>query len=100
MGTGGSRGIRRSQDYVRRGGAVARMMLMQAAANEWNVPVGELTVVRRRHQSRHVKPHDELWQGRRGRGKAAAARCQNHRAQGSQELENRRQATKAPRHGA
>jgi isoquinoline 1-oxidoreductase beta subunit len=44
MGTGGSRGIRTSQDYVRRGGAAARMMLLQAAANEWNVPVGELTV--------------------------------------------------------
>ena len=45
MGTGGSRGIRTSQDYVRRGGAAARMMLLQAAANEWNVPVGELTAV-------------------------------------------------------
>jgi isoquinoline 1-oxidoreductase subunit beta len=45
MGTGGSRGIRTSQDYVRRGGAAARMMLLQAAANEWNVPIGELTVV-------------------------------------------------------
>jgi isoquinoline 1-oxidoreductase beta subunit len=44
MGTGGSRGIRTSEDYVRRGGAVARTMLLQAAANEWNVPVGELTV--------------------------------------------------------
>src|ERR1700692_3825463 len=44
MGTGGSRGIRTSQDYVRRGGAVARMMLLQAAADQWNVPVGELTV--------------------------------------------------------
>ena len=33
MGTGGSRGIRTSQDYVRRGGAVARTMLLQAAAN-------------------------------------------------------------------
>jgi isoquinoline 1-oxidoreductase beta subunit len=44
MGTGGSRGIRISQDYVRRGGAAARIMLLQAAANEWNVPVGELTV--------------------------------------------------------
>ena len=44
MGTGGSRGIRTSQDYVRRGGAVARMMLMQAAADQWNVPVTELTV--------------------------------------------------------
>src|SRR5258705_11407596 len=44
MGTGGSRGIRTSQDYVRRGGAAARMLLLQAAANEWNVPVGELAV--------------------------------------------------------
>jgi isoquinoline 1-oxidoreductase subunit beta len=44
MSTGGSRGIRGSQDYVRRGGAVARLMLMQAAANEWGVPVGELAV--------------------------------------------------------
>ena len=44
MSTGGSRGIRASHDYVRRGGAAARMMLLQAAANEWQVPVVELTV--------------------------------------------------------
>jgi len=44
MGTGGSRGIRTSQDYVRRGGAAARIMLLQAAAAEWKVPVGELSV--------------------------------------------------------
>jgi len=44
FGTGGSRGIRTSEDYVRRGGAAARVMLLQAAANEWKVPVGELTV--------------------------------------------------------
>ena len=44
MSTGGSRGIRGSQDYVRRGGAAARMMLLQAAADEWKVSVGELTV--------------------------------------------------------
>jgi isoquinoline 1-oxidoreductase beta subunit len=44
MGTGGSRGIRTSEDYVRRGGATARMMLLQAAANEWKVPVDELSV--------------------------------------------------------
>jgi isoquinoline 1-oxidoreductase subunit beta len=42
--TGGSRGIRISQDYVRRGGAAARIMLMQAAANAWSVPVAELEV--------------------------------------------------------
>jgi isoquinoline 1-oxidoreductase beta subunit len=44
MSTGGSRGIRTSQDYLRRAGAAARMMLLQAAADEWKVPVGELTV--------------------------------------------------------
>src|SRR5215470_13541257 len=42
--TGGSRGIRTSQDYVRKGGATARMMLIQAAANEWNVPISECSV--------------------------------------------------------
>ena len=42
--TGGSRGIRTSQDYVRKGGAIARVMLLQAAANEWKVPVAECTV--------------------------------------------------------
>src|SRR5947207_15649300 len=37
FGTGGSRGIRTSHDYVRKGGAAARIMLIQAAANEWEV---------------------------------------------------------------
>jgi len=46
MGTGGSRGIRTSEDYVRRGGAAARIMLLQAAAGQWNVPVAELSVDR------------------------------------------------------
>ena len=39
--TGGSRGIRDSNEYVRKGGAAARMMLIQAAANAWNVPASE-----------------------------------------------------------
>jgi len=39
--TGGSRGIRTSEQYVRKGGAAARMMLVQAAANQWNVPASE-----------------------------------------------------------
>lgn len=39
--TGGSRGIRTSEQYVRKGGAAARMMLIQAAANQWNVPASE-----------------------------------------------------------
>ena len=41
--TGGSRGIRTSQDYVRKGGATARVMLIQAAADEWKVPASECT---------------------------------------------------------
>jgi isoquinoline 1-oxidoreductase subunit beta len=44
--TGGSRGIRDSQEYVRKGGAMARMMLVQAAASGWNAPVSECAVAR------------------------------------------------------
>ena len=39
----GSRSIRESEKYVREGGAAARMMLIQAAANEWKVPASECT---------------------------------------------------------
>jgi isoquinoline 1-oxidoreductase subunit beta len=39
--TAGSRGIRESNEYVRKGGATARMMLIAAAANEWKVPAAE-----------------------------------------------------------
>src|SRR5471032_1692342 len=41
--TGGSRGIRTSHEYVRKGGATARMMLVQAAADEWMVLASECT---------------------------------------------------------
>jgi isoquinoline 1-oxidoreductase beta subunit len=39
--TAGSRGIRASEQVVRKGGAAARMMLIAAAANEWKVPAAE-----------------------------------------------------------
>lgn len=39
--TGGSRGIRDSHEYVRQGGAVAREMLVRAAAQGWGVPASE-----------------------------------------------------------
>src|SRR5450631_695857 len=39
--TGGSRGIRESHEYVRKAGATAREMLIQAAATQWNVPASE-----------------------------------------------------------
>ena len=41
MFTAGSRAIRESQEYVRKAGATARTMLVQAAANEWKVPAAE-----------------------------------------------------------
>jgi isoquinoline 1-oxidoreductase beta subunit len=41
--TAGSRGIRESNDFVRKGGAAARMMLVQAAAEQWKVPAAECT---------------------------------------------------------
>ncbi|WP_340117461.1 molybdopterin cofactor-binding domain-containing protein [Pelagibius sp. 7325] len=44
--TGGSRGIRESHDYVRRGGATAREMLIAAAADEWQVPAAECSVAK------------------------------------------------------
>ncbi len=39
--TGGSFGLRGSQQYMREGGAAARMMLIEAAAQKWGVPAAE-----------------------------------------------------------
>jgi isoquinoline 1-oxidoreductase beta subunit len=44
MSTGGSQGVRSSQDYVRKAGAAARQMLVAAAAAEWKVPPAECSV--------------------------------------------------------
>ena len=72
-GTGGSRGIRISEDYVRRGAAAARIMLVQAAANQWNVPVSELKVDKgvithvptgRKSKINHLKRSSQLESGR------------------------------------
>lgn len=41
FGTGGSQGVRGSQKYVREGAAAARMMLIEAAANDWGVLASE-----------------------------------------------------------
>jgi isoquinoline 1-oxidoreductase beta subunit len=41
MSTGGSMGVRSSQDYVRRAGASARELLIAAAATRWQVPAAE-----------------------------------------------------------
>ncbi|GJE48756.1 Isoquinoline 1-oxidoreductase subunit beta [Methylobacterium tardum] len=44
--TGGSRGVRDSHEYVRKGGAAARTMLIAAAAKGWGVPPAECRVER------------------------------------------------------
>jgi isoquinoline 1-oxidoreductase beta subunit len=44
--TGGSRGIRESNQYVREGGAIAREMLIAAAAAEWKVPATECSAAK------------------------------------------------------
>jgi isoquinoline 1-oxidoreductase beta subunit len=42
QGTGGSSAIANSYEQMRRAGATARAMLVQAAAHAWNVPPGEI----------------------------------------------------------
>ena len=42
--TGGSTAIANSFEQMRRAGATARAMLVQAAANEWHVPAAEIAV--------------------------------------------------------
>ncbi len=44
--TAGSRGIRTSHEICRKGGAMARMMLVQAAADAWKVPVSECSAAK------------------------------------------------------
>ncbi len=44
--TGGSRAIRGSHEYIRQGGAAARTMLIQAAAQRWGVRAEECTVAK------------------------------------------------------
>jgi isoquinoline 1-oxidoreductase subunit beta len=44
QGTGGSSSIANSYDQLRRAGALTRALLVQAAAETWGVPAGEITV--------------------------------------------------------
>ena len=44
QGTGGSSAMNNSWAQLREAGGKARLMLMTAAANDWKVPIGELTV--------------------------------------------------------
>ena len=94
----GSNAIRQSHDYVRRGGAAARQMLIQAAANEWKVPASECTaansVITHTPSGRKTSYGKVVQRGRQDR----AAGSEEPHAQGPEGLEDRRQADQAARH--
>ena len=46
QGTGNSSSIANSASQMRQAGAIARNMLVQAAAQEWNVPASEIAVAK------------------------------------------------------
>ena len=71
MSTGGSRGVRDSQDYVRKAGAAAREMLVAAAAAQWKVPPPSAR--RRRASITHAPTGRKL---RYGKVAAAAAKLE------------------------
>ena len=102
-----------SHDYVRKGGAAARMMLIQAAANEWKVPAVRMQRRQERDHAHGVGPHapptarspprpPSSSRRRRSRsrirrtGRSPASRVQaaRHRRQGQRQadLRHRRQA--------
>ncbi len=71
QGTGGSTAMANSYEQMRRAGATARAMLVQAAARTWGVPVEEITV--ERGVLRHMRSGRN---GRFGQFTEAAAKLQ------------------------
>jgi isoquinoline 1-oxidoreductase subunit beta len=69
QGTGGSTAIANSYEQMRKAGAAARAMLVEAAAQDWRVPAAEITV--ERGVLRHARSNR---QGRFGQYAEAAAR--------------------------
>ncbi len=68
QGTGGSTAIANSFDQIRKAAATARVMLVQAAAQAWKVPAGEITI------EKGVLTHASGKQGRFGDFAEAAAK--------------------------
>ncbi len=68
QGTGGSTAIANSYEQMRRAGATARAMLVQAAAEAWKLPAGEISV------EKGVLKHASGKQGRFGEFAEAASK--------------------------
>ena len=94
--TGGSRGIRNSQDYVRKGGATARVMLVQAAADEWKVPASECTAAN--SVITHTPSGRTTTYGKVAEAAAKLEPPSRRQAEGPEGLEDRRQADQAARY--
>ena len=97
MSTGGSRGIRGSVDYVRKGGAAARAMLIEAAAQRWNVPATRMHGGEQRDHPRVERPDAALRRGRRRCGEAAGA--DRGEAEDAGAVDDHRQGREAAGHG-
>lgn len=69
QGTGGSSAVANSYEQMRKAGAIARALLVQAAANAWSVPAADIAV--ERGVLRHVASRR---QGRFGQFAVAAAK--------------------------
>ena len=94
--TGGSTAIRGTYVPLRRAGATARVMLVRAAAQRWNVDPVHLSRGERRGRARADRPQARLRQARRCRREAAGAG--EGRTQGAGRLQADRNAASAPRH--
>ena len=94
--TGGSRGIRKSHEYVRKAARAARMMLIQAAANEWKVPAAECSRGKQRDHA-HARPAARPPTARSPKPRPSWS-AEGRQAQGPEGLEDRRQAAQAARH--
>ncbi|MFC5420481.1 molybdopterin cofactor-binding domain-containing protein [Bosea eneae] len=70
QGTGGSTAIANSYEQMRKAGATARAMLVQAAAESWKVPAAEISV------EKGVLKHSSGKQGRFGEFAEAASKLQ------------------------
>ena len=93
--TGGSRGIRELHEYVRQGGAAARTMLIQAAADEWKVPASECAAAN--STITHKASGKTTTYGKVAEA-AAKLPVPEKSAQGPEGLEDRRQGDQAARH--
>ena len=93
----GSRTIRNSQEYLRKGGATAREMLIAAAAQGWGVPAVRMR--RRRRASSRTRRADARRPSARWPQRAAKLEAaQGREAQGPEGLEARSAPRSARRH--